>query len=383
MVLALLITFGYLLIVWLVFFRFKLIKFSILWGLVSAFVGIHVFLIFVIGLRFVTPYSTDAKMIQHTIQLVPRLPEPTLVTEVLVEPNVPVTKGQPLFQFDRRPYEYQVKQLEAKLAEAKQNVRVLKADVEVAVQKVAKAKSELEYANYQQLLARDLAKRGAGTEEDLQKWTAQVKVQEAAVKEALAEVERARLRYESQIDGVNTTVAAIQAQLDQALYYLDNTTLVAPEDGRIFNLQVRSGMVSGDWRIGAIASFICDADRYLLATYSQESLKYVKAGQPLEIALNLCPGQIFKGKVESIWRGSGAGQMLPSGSLPKFQPQPPEMPQGRFAVAILMDDLDQSKFPIGAQGAAAIYTKGGGFAGLRRIVIRTYSWLNWLYPLPF
>jgi multidrug resistance efflux pump len=119
MVLALLITFGYLLIVWLVFFRFKLIKFSILWGLVSAFVGIHVILIFVIGLRFVTPYSTDAKMIQHTIQLVPRLPKPTLVTAVLVEPNVPVKKGQPLFQFDRRPYEYQVKQLEAKLAEAR------------------------------------------------------------------------------------------------------------------------------------------------------------------------------------------------------------------------------------------------------------------------
>ena len=26
---------------------------------------------------------------------------------------------------------------------------------------------------------------------------------------------------------------------------------------------------------------------------------------------------------------------------------------------------------------------GGGFAALRRIVIRTYTWLNWLYPLPF
>jgi multidrug resistance efflux pump len=383
MVLALLITTVYLLIVWLVFFRFKLIKFSILWGLVSAFVGIHVILIFVIGLRFVTPYSTDAKMIQHTIQLVPRLPKPTLVTAVLVEPNVPVKKGQPLFQFDRRPYEYQVKQLEAKLAEARQNVRVLKADVDVAVQKVAKARSEIEYANYQQSLARDLAKRGAGTEEDLQKWTAQVKVDDAAVKEALAEVERARLRYESQIDGVNTTVAAVEAQIEQARYYLDNTTLAAPEDGRIFNLQVRPGMVSGDWRVGAIASFICDDDRYLLATYSQESLKYVKAGQPAEVALDLYPGQIFKGKVESIWRGSGAGQMLPSGSLPKFQPQPPEMPQGNFAVAILMDDEDQSRFPIGAQGAAAIYTKGGGFAALRRIVIRTYSWFNWLYPLPF
>src|SRR5258708_3645875 len=87
------------------------------------------FLIFLIGLRFVTPYSTDAKVIQHTIQLIPRLPEPTLVTAVLVEPNVPVKKGQPLFQFDRRPYEYKVNAVEAQLAAARQHVLELKAQL--------------------------------------------------------------------------------------------------------------------------------------------------------------------------------------------------------------------------------------------------------------
>jgi len=38
-----------------------------------------------IGLFFVTPYSTEAKIVQLTIQLIPRLTEPTLVTGVLVE----------------------------------------------------------------------------------------------------------------------------------------------------------------------------------------------------------------------------------------------------------------------------------------------------------
>ena len=50
---------------------------------------------------------------------------------------------------------------------------------------------------------------------------------------------------------------------------------------------------------------------------------------------------------------------------------------------IHLDAEHQQKFPIGAQGAAAIYTGGGGFAALRRIVIRTYTWMNYLYPLPF
>ncbi|WP_291993895.1 hypothetical protein [Candidatus Accumulibacter sp. ACC003] len=79
--------FGYAFIVWLVFFKFKWMKFNIAWGVVSVSVGLHLLIIFMLGLRFVAPYATEAKVIQHTIQLVPRLPEPTLVTEVLVAPN--------------------------------------------------------------------------------------------------------------------------------------------------------------------------------------------------------------------------------------------------------------------------------------------------------
>src|SRR5271154_1226985 len=155
----------FLAIVWLVFFKLKLLKFSITWGVVCALFGIHICLIFVIGLRFSTPYSTDARVIQHTIQLIPRLPDPTIVTAVLVQPDVPVKKGQPLFQFDRRPYEYQVSQLQAQLeassasavsakykvdqlkaglASAQQDVRMYKADLDASEQKVTRTKSELE-----------------------------------------------------------------------------------------------------------------------------------------------------------------------------------------------------------------------------------------------
>ena len=343
---------------WLVFFKFKWIRLTYGWGLFFLIFILHLSLIFIIGLRFVTPYTTNAKVIQHTIQLVPRLPEPTLVTAVLVEPDVPVKKGQPLFQFDRRPYEYKVRQLEAQLAQAQQNVKVMKADTEATAQKVVKLKSELSYSAYQQKLSAGLSMQGAGPEEDAQKWTAKVAADKAAIKEAEAELLRAQLNYASRIDGVNTKVAAIQAELDQARYYLDNTLMVAPEDGRIVNLQVRPGMVSGIVRFGAIASFICDEGRYLLADFFQENLKYVKPGQPVEVALNLYTGQIFTAKVEAVWKASGVGQMLPSGTLPGFEPVPPGQPQRQYAAKILFDSAEQSKFPIGAQGAVAIYTDG-------------------------
>jgi hypothetical protein len=63
--------------------------------------------------------------------------------------------------------------------------------------------------------------------------------------------------------------------------------------------------------------------------------------------------------------------------LPGFDAADPHHALGEFAVQI----LDQEKFPIGAHCVAAIYTGGGGFAALRKIVIRSYAWLIWLYPL--
>jgi hypothetical protein len=102
---------------------------------------------------------------------------------------------------------------------------------------------------------------------------------------------------------------------------------------------------------------------------------------PLEVALDLYPGQIWAGKVEAIWQGSGQGQMLPSGTLPSFTYVPSEVPQGQFAVSITLDDPDQTKFPIGTQGRAAIYTfPDSPFVFMRKITLRSYTWYNWLYP---
>jgi multidrug resistance efflux pump len=132
-------------IFWLVFFKFKLLRLTPGWGFIFALFMIHVLLVFMIGLRFVTPVSANATIVQHTIQLVPRLSEPTLVTAVLVEDNTEVKKDQPLFQFDRTLYEARVAQLEAELAAAKQNVDILKANVEAAKGAVARASADLDW----------------------------------------------------------------------------------------------------------------------------------------------------------------------------------------------------------------------------------------------
>jgi multidrug resistance efflux pump len=375
MLLGLLITFSYLAFVWLVFFQFKLLKFSIGWGIISALIGLHLLLIFLVGVRFVAPYTKEAKVAQHTIQLTPRLPEPTLVTAVLVEPNMPVKKGQPLFQFDRSLYDSKANGAKAQLAAAEQTVLELKAAMDGAAAGVdeSRAKREtlqaglvaaqasvseaqakqvtlksaldaviatLAETKSRQAFAQDALKIADRVKEenanaisqlrydqavnDLKKADADVQVAQANVQQArsaygpqaeaaisvavanearmraaagpeadaaiaiaVANLSEAKLAYESQIDGENTAVAIAKSELAEALYYLENTTMVAPADGRILNLQVQPGMVAGIVRFGAIATFIVDADRYVLATYTQEQLKWVKAEQPVEVAFDL------------------------------------------------------------------------------------------------
>ena len=73
--------------------------------------------------------------------------------------------------------------------------------------------------------------------------------------------------------------------------------------------------------------------------------------------------------------------MPPSGTLPDFKYVPKESGAGTIRGGDPNDDPDQSKFPIGTQGRAAVYTNPhSGFVFMRRIGIRAYTWFNFLYP---
>lgn len=379
MLIALGITLFYLIFVWLIFFRLKLLKFSVVWGVVSFYVGAHLLLIFLVALRFFQPYTVDAHVIRNSIQIVPRLPEATVLTEVLVTPNTPVKKGDPLYRFDDTIYQLQVDGARAQLAAAEQNVKILAEDVEAATEAVTRTEAQLSYATTQQKRYATLVPQGGARQDDLDRWNDQVVEDTAAVKEAEANLHKAVLARDMNIDGVNTGVAQAKAALAQAEYFLDNTLITAPEAGMIVNQQARPGLVVGTVRLGAIASLITEDNPYILATYRQQNLKFVEPGQEVEIALDLYPGEILTGTVEAVWWATSQGQYLPSGRLPEFVVQ--KLP-GRIAVQIKVDLPEDRMLPGGAHGAVAIYTGGGkSFEFLRRINIRFYSFANFIRPL--
>jgi multidrug resistance efflux pump len=379
MFVALGITLFYIIFVWFIFFKVQWLKFNITWGIVTFWIGAHLLLVFLVALRFFQPFSVDSHVVRSTIQIVPRLTEPTILTEVLVEPNTPVFKGDPLYRFDDTVFSLEVEEATAQLVAAEQNAKILEQDVIVAGENVERANAQLAYALTQQARYETLVPAGGARQDELDRWNEQVTEDQAQINEAEANLEKAQLALDSQIDGVNTGILQAQAQLEKAEYFLENTTIYAPEDGMIVSQQARPGLVVGDIRLGAIASFVTKDNPYILATYRQQNLKFVEVGQPVEVALDLYPGEILTGKVEAIWWATRQGQYLPSGRLPGFEL--PKLP-GRIAVQISVDIPEGHTFPAGGHAAVAIYTgQGKSFEFLRRINIRLYSFANFIRPL--
>jgi len=145
-------------------------------------------------------------------------------------------------------------------------------------------------------------------------------------------------------------------------------------DGFVTNLQLREGSVAQAGQ--PVMSLVDTSERYLIAPLGQNVVRHVEVGNDVEVALELFPGRILNGTVESIIWASGEGQGSPSGSLPDVASL-----QGgtSLAVRVSFPDLPRTlELPVGAGGRAAIYTsKGRPLRIIRKVVIRMYTWLNY------
>ena len=114
------------------------------------------------------------------------------------------------------------------------------------------------------------------------------------------------------------------------------------------------------------------------ATFKQNALQGIDAGDEAEIAFPAIPGRVFKGRVSYVLPILGEGQLQASGKLLQFtMPQRP----GRVPVVIeIEDDLSAYHLPIGSAATVAIYTGEFHVTNIvRRIILRMKSWENYLF----
>ena len=322
------------------------------------------------------PYTNVAREYYITTPIVPGVGG--IVDSVEVEPNTIVDKGAVLFRIDPRPYESIVRQKQALLAGTREGVRELEQAVAAARARVvevtaARDRSESAFRRFEAIFD-----KGAISANDLDNRRQTYLGNEAALERAEADLERARIAFESGIDGENPDVARLQAELEKARYDLERTVVRAPTSGYVNQLLLRPGMMAASLPLRPVMVFIHDEPAPMVAAFRQNSALRLRAGYEAEIAFPSIPGRVFKGEVRHVMPNLGEGQLTTSGTLVGTEAF---ARIGRIPVVIdITDDLSDFELPTGSRAMVAVYSDHfHHVAIMRRILLRMASWKNYLY----
>jgi multidrug resistance efflux pump len=357
---------------------FKIFKIPVnKWTLPTAALG-GIFMIgfILLVMNYNHPFTSTARIYFATTPIMPNVKG--RVIEVPVEPNAPLKQGDVLFKIDPTPYQYVVDQKKALLAEAETNVKQLKAAYDQAQANVEKVKVQVTLAEDEYGRQLYLFEKKVIAQAQLDVATRNLDAAKQAFAGAEAAAEGARLAYESEISGVNTTVARLRAELGEAQYNLDQTTVVAPGPGYVTQMALRPGMYVIPAPLRPAMVFVHADDQQLAAGFHQNSLQRVRSGDEAEVAFDAIPGRVFKGKVRYVLDAIATGQLQATGAL---QDMGISEPGGR-AVAIIRVDEDTSGYniPGGAAAQVAVYTPyAHHFALIRKILLRMRSWENYVF----
>jgi multidrug resistance efflux pump len=354
------------------------------WTLPTAVLG-GIFLIgfIMLGMNYNHPFTRNARIYFVSTPIIPDVKG--RVIEVPVKANETLKAGDVLFRIDPKPYEFEVAQRRAALAEAEQNVSQLKAsfDSALAAGEAATAQRDTTKKAFDRYNEGNENARLAGralpvSVADVENRRGAYLAAEASMQAAAARAEQARVVYQSQIDGVHTSVARLRADLRDAEYSLALTTVRAPGPGFVTQLALRPGMyvVPAPFRPAMV--FVHQDDQALTAGFQQNALQRVRPGDEAEVAFDGIPGRIFKAKVRQVLDAIATGQVQAGGILQDMG----ERPLGGRAVAIidLEEDASAYNLPGGSAAQVAVYTPyWHHFAIIRRILLRMRGWQNYVF----
>jgi multidrug resistance efflux pump len=304
-----------------------------------------------------TPFTTDAYVQAYVVQVAPRVEGQ--VVRVCVHENQAVSKGDLLFEIDRRPFEHRVALLEAKRVEAIQQVAQLESELSAAKSEDVRLIAEEAYAQTVHEQEKEIFKQDATTDRKYVEAVQKHKAAQAALGRSRAQVRKAEQALAARIGEEHALVAEVNAQLEQARLDLDWARVYAPCDGLITDLQLREGAYT---HVGQAVMTLIDSGGWLVvANFRENAMSRLREGQPARVALRGAPGRVFDARVVSVGWGVSQGQGVPSGQLPDVKvPSSWVPPAQRFQVRLALDDPQSVQPRVGMTGSAAVYTEPDG-----------------------
>ena len=237
--------------------------------------------------------TDDAYVETTTVSVSPKVSGQ--IVEVLIKDNQRVKEGDLVARIDDTDYKVKLDSALAVYEKTQLNQQNAKANLKAAKTNINVAKADLErYKN--------LYESGAVSKQTLD--TAQAKYDSAQANLTTAE-QALFSKDESKV--ADADLKSAKAAKDQAELNLSYTNIYAPQSGTVASRRVEKGMYV---QVGTPLFTIVPDNIWVVANFKENQLRHMKPGQPVDIKVDTYPNKIFKGKVDSIQRSSGAKSSL-------------------------------------------------------------------------
>ena len=235
------------------------------------------------------------------------------ITDVPIKDYKLVKEGDVLAQIDNRIYKQKVAQAhatldgqKAALANSQQQEQAAKAGIVSSQAQIDSANAALKRAQLAFDRVTTLVSRGVSTTSDSEQAQATLQQAEASVNQAKAALDVSQQNLTTIIvnrasleAGVSGAEAAVQlADID-----LDNTTIRAPQDGRVGEIGVRLGQYVTP---GTQLMNLVPKDVWVIANFKETQLDGMKLDQPATISVDALGRREIKGRIQRFSPAAGS-----------------------------------------------------------------------------
>lgn len=239
--------------------------------------------------------STDDAYVENiSVNVAPRVSGQ--IENVYIQDNQYVNAGELIATIDSADYQ-------VKLDQANANYERIKYDQANAKANLVASESNIELAQKDLERYRNLYEQGAVSKQTLD--MAEVKYNNA--KAGLTQAQQAILTEESNKTVADANLANAESAKEKAELDLSYTKIYAPQSGTVASRRVEKGMYVN---VGSPLFTLVPDEVWVVANFKENQLRNMKPGQPVDIKIDTYPNHVFKGKIDSIQRASGAKSSL-------------------------------------------------------------------------
>ncbi|MCB8820384.1 HlyD family secretion protein [Microvirga rosea] len=259
-----------------------------------------------------TVETTDNAFVRGQVTLIsPQLAG--YVSEVSVQDFQKVKAGQVLVRLDNRIYEQKLKQAQANLAVQKaalansqQKRRSDEARIAAGEAQVTGAKAALSTAEANWNRVEPLLHRGVSTQSQADQARSALEQARASLSQAMSALEVSRQDLAATLINRQSLEAAVQsaeAAVHLAEIDLQNTTITAPQDGRLSEVGARPGQyVSAGSQLMAIVPETV----WVIANFKETQLSDMRIGQPVTFTVDALEHVSLHGHLERFSPAAGS-----------------------------------------------------------------------------